>query len=343
MISVPLLLVVIGALWWLLGGRYVSTDNAYVHQDLVTIGSDVAGRIAEVRVRENEHVTAGQVLFELDAAPYRIALANAEANVAKQRLQVEQLRAAYHDAEARLRAAQQEVDFRKREYERQSRLAEGGYAAKAHIDEVKHALENAEQQLQMANQGIESARAALGGNPDIATEDHPLVREAIAARDRAQLDLEHTVIHAPSDGVISQTDRLQVGQYVAVGDPVLSLVESDRSWVEANFKETELGGIRPGQKAEIKIEAYPSLPLQAQVESIGAGTGSEFSLLPAENATGNWVKVVQRVPVRLHILTATKMPLRAGLSATVTVDTGRQRGLFGRAFAGGEGDPNSEQ
>ena len=337
------LLVVVGAIWWLLGGRYVSTDNAYVHQDLVTIGSDVAGRIAEVQVHENEHVTAGQVFFQLDAAPYRIALADAEANVSKQRLQVEQLRAGYHDSQARLRAAEQEVDFRRREFERQSRLAQGGYAAKAHIDEVQHALENAEQQLQMARQGVESTRAALGGNPDIATEHHPLVREAIAARARAQLDLEHTVTHAPADGVVSQTDHLQVGQYIAVGEPVLSLVESGKSWVEANFKETELGGIRPGQKADIKIEAYPGLRLQAEVESIGAGTGSQFSLLPSENASGNWVKVVQRVPARLHIVTPTKMPLRAGLSATVTVDTGRQRGFFGRALAGGEADNESPQ
>ena len=341
MLSLPILLLVVGAAFWVTGGRYVSTDNAYVRQDRVTIAPDVAGRIAAVQVAENQPVTAGQVLFEIDAASYRIALTNAEATVARRRLEVDQLRAAFHDSQARLRAAEQELQFREREFERQSRLAQSGYAAKAHIDEVRHAMESAQQQLQMARQGVESARAALGGDPQIATEQHPLVREAIAAREKAALDLEHTVVRAPANGTVSQTERLQVGQFVTIGMPVVSLVESGSVWVEANFKETDLAGIQPGQRAEIEVDAYPGSRIEAEVESIGAGTGSEFSLLPSENATGNWVKVVQRVPIRLRLVDDTKLGLRAGLSTTVTIDTGRRRGLFGSALA--EPEPASEQ
>jgi membrane fusion protein, multidrug efflux system len=341
MLSLPILLLVVGAAFWVTGGRYVSTDNAYVRQDRVTIAPDVAGRIAAVQVAENQPVTAGQVLFEIDAASYRIALTNAEATVARRRLEVDQLRAAFHDSQARLRAAEQELQFREREFERQSRLAQSGYAAKAHIDEVRHAMESAQQQLQMARQGVQSARAALGGDPQIATEQHPLVREAIAAREKAALDLEHTVVRAPANGTVSQTERLQVGQFVTIGMPVVSLVESGSVWVEANFKETDLAGIQPGQRAEIEVDAYPGSRIEAEVESIGAGTGSEFSLLPSENATGNWVKVVQRVPIRLRLVDDTKLGLRAGLSTTVTIDTGRRRGLFGSALA--EPEPASEQ
>jgi membrane fusion protein (multidrug efflux system) len=336
MVSLPLLLLLVGAALWLMGGRYVSTDNAYVRQDRVTIAPEVAGRIAKVQVSDNQPVSAGQILFEIDAASYRIALADADATVARRRLEVDQLRAAYHDSQARLKAAEQELGFRQREFERQSRLAQSGYAAKAHIDEVRHAMESAQQQLQMARQGVESARAALGGDAEIATEQHPLVREAIAARDKAALDLERTTVRAPADGIVSQTERLQVGQFVTTGMPVASLVETGSVWVEANLKETDLAGIRPGQHAEIEVDAYPGSMLRAEVESIGAGTGSEFSLLPSENATGNWVKVVQRVPVRLRLLQGSKLPLRAGLSTTVTVDTGQRRGLFGTALAGSE-------
>ena len=329
MLVVPLAIVLAGGWWWVTGGRWVSTDNAYVHQDIVLLSPDVPGRITEVAVAENESVRRGQILFHLDARPYRIALQKAEANIAAARLQVEQHRAAYRQALAERTAAGQELDFRQREFDRQAQLAQGGFAAQARLDEVRHELEAAQQRVVAAEQGVARALAVLGGDAGIATDDHPLVREALAQRDQARLDLEHTTVAAPAAGVVSQTDRLQVGQYIPVGTPVVSVVETEESWIEANFKETDLTHVRPGQVATVELDAYPGADLTATVASIGAGTGSEFSILPAQNATGNWVKVVQRVPVRLRLTSAEAggARLRAGLSAEVAVDTGWSRPL----------------
>jgi membrane fusion protein (multidrug efflux system) len=328
MLVVPLVILIGGGWWWVTGGRWVSTDNAYVHQDIVMLGPDVPGRIAEVAVTENQHVDRGQLLFRLDARPYGIALKEAEANIAAARLQVEQRRAAYQQALAERAAAAQNLEFRQREFDRQAQLAQGGFAAQARLDQARNDLDAARQRAATAEEGVVAAVAALGGDPNIATDDHPLVREALARRDQARLDLEHTTVAAPAPGVVSQTDRLQVGQYVPVGTPVLSLVETEDSWIEANFKETDLTHMRPGQPATVELDAYPGVDLTATVGSIGAGTGSEFSVLPAQNATGNWVKVVQRVPVRLRLTTPDDgARLRAGLSAEVSVDTGWTRPL----------------
>ncbi|MFO1075353.1 MAG: HlyD family secretion protein [Geminicoccaceae bacterium] len=326
MLVVPLLVLLAGGWWWMFGGRWASTDNAYVHQDIVQLSADVAGRITEVAARENQHVTAGETLFRLDDRPYRIALQQDEAAIAAARLEVEQYRAAYQQALAERTAAAQNLDFRKRELDRQAQLATGGYAAQARLDEVRNDFSAAQQRVAAAEQGVAKALAELGGDAAIATDDHPMVREALAKRDQARLDLEHTSVQAPADGVISQADRLLVGQYILAGMPVVSLVETDSLWVEANFKETDLTHMRTGQAAEITIDAFPDLDLAATVTSIGAGTGAEFSVLPAQNATGNWVKVVQRVPVRLHLASPEAAAhLRAGLSATVAVDTGWTR------------------
>lgn len=329
MLSLPLLLALGGGFVWLTGGRYVSTENAYVQQDMVTVAPDVAGRISAVDAHENEAVEAGQVLFRIDPDPYRLALRQAEAAIASARLRVDQLRADYHEAIADRDAAEENVAYQRRNFERQSTLAKGGYAAQARFDEARHELQAAEQRLAGSIQAVASALAALGGDPDIGTDDHPQVLEAVAHRDKAALDLDHTVVHAPAAGVVSQTDRLQAGQFLPVGTPVLSLVKTGESWVEANFKETDLTYMQVGQKAEIELDAYPGRKIEATVASIGAGTGSEFSLLPAQNATGNWVKVVQRVPVRLRLPAPDGVPLRAGLSASVEVDTGHTRTLPG--------------
>jgi len=328
MLIVPLALVLGGGYFWVTGGRYVSTDNAYLQQDKAMLGPDVAGRIVEVSVRENDTVHQGDLLFRIDPEPYRLALQQAEAAIASARLNIEQLRAAYLDAMAEQRASEENLDFQRREFDRQKTLLSGGYAAQAKYDEAHHEFQAAEQRLAKAKQGVESARAALGGDPDIQTDSHPLVMEAIAKRDQAQRDLDQTDVRAPADGVVSQTDRLMIGQYMPVGTPALALVETGRTWVEANFKETDLTHMTVGQPATLELDAYPGRDLHATVESIGAGTGSEFSLLPAQNATGNWVKVVQRVPVRLRIeQPPSDVPLRTGLSANIEVDTGYSRGL----------------
>ncbi|MGQ9368684.1 HlyD family secretion protein [Azospirillum sp. ST 5-10] len=331
MLALPVVLVLGGGYFWVTGGRYVSTDNAYVQQDIVSLAPDVSGRILEVAAAENERVQAGQVLFRIDPEPFRIALAQAEAVLASARLQVEQRRAAYAQSQAELRAAEHDLEYRQHEYDRQARLSKNGYAAQSTMEEARNDLQTAQQTLAKARQGVTSALAALGGDPDIPTDRHPLVLEALAGRDKARLDLAHTEVRAPADGVVSQTSRLNVGQFMATGTPALSLVKSATTYVEANYKETDLTHMAPGQEVEVELDTYPGHALRARVASIGAGTGSEFSLLPAQNATGNWVKVVQRVPVRVRLSDAPPpgVTLRAGLSATVVVDTEHRRGLPG--------------
>ena len=321
MAVVPGLLLAVGGYFWLTGGRYASTDNAYVQQDKVTITADVSGRIVEVAARENDAVAAGQLLFQINPEPYRIALAGAEAGLASARLQVEQLRAAYEQAMAEEAAAADDVDFKQKSFERQQGLLKKGVASQASFDTAENDLHTAQQDLSQAKQRTEAALAALGGDAAIKTDDHPLVLAAIAKRDQSQLDLADTAVKAPSAGVVAQSDRLQVGQYVTAATPVLALVETGHSWVEANFKETDLTRMKVGEPATITIDAYPDHSFTGEVSSIGAGTGAEFSLLPAQNATGNWVKVVQRVPVRISFSDPDhQVPLRSGLSASVSVD-----------------------
>lgn len=322
MLVVPVVLAVGGGYGWHVMGLTVSTDNAYVQQDRVTLSPDVAGRIVEVLVHENQRVAAGDLLFRLDPTPFLIARAQAEAAIASARLKMAQLRAGYQESLAQLSSANEDLAFRGREYQRQASLARSGAATQSKLDTVRNDMMVAQQRVSALRQTADSARAALGGDPDIATDDHPMVREALARRDQAQFDLTHSSVTAPADGVASQTERLLVGQYVQVGTPVLSLVETGHSWIEANFKETELTEMRVGQGASVTLDAYPDSVLRARVDSIGAGTGSEFSLLPAQNATGNWVKVVQRVPVRLVLIDVpSDLPLRAGLSVSVVVKT----------------------
>lgn len=321
MALVPAVLLAIGGYFWLSGGRYASTDNAYVQQDKVTITADVSGRIVEVDARENDHVAAGTVLFRIDPEPYRIALAGSEAALASARLQVEQLRAAYEQAIAEETSAKDDVAFTQKVFERQQGLLKKGIASQANFDTTENDLHTAQQALSQATQRREAALAALGGDASIETDQHPMVLAAIAQRDKAQLDLANTDVKAPSDGVVAQSDRLQVGQYVTAATPVLALVETGHSWIEANFKETDLTHMKTGEPATITIDAYPGRTLTGTVESIGAGTGAEFSLLPPQNATGNWVKVVQRVPVRIGFSEpVADLPLRSGLSAAVSVD-----------------------
>lgn len=328
MFSVPLAMVLGGGWYWMIGGRFVSTDNAYLRRDIVALAPEVSGHILDVAVHENQPVKAGQVLFRMDPEPYRIALAENEAALASARLQVEQRRAAYAQAQADLRASQQDLDFRQREYERQASLSRNGYAAQSAMDQAQNALRTAQAAAAKAQQGVVSALASLAGNPDIATDRHPLVQEALAKRDKAKLDLERTTIVAPTDGIVSQTAKLNPGQFMAAGSTAVDMVRSDTTYLEANFKETDLTHMTPGQEATVTLDVYPDVELHGRVESVGAGTGSEFSLLPVQNATGNWVKVVQRVPVRIRLADVPAgFELHTGLSANAEVDTQFTRSL----------------
>jgi membrane fusion protein (multidrug efflux system) len=320
-VSVPVLLAAVGGYFFLSGGRYVDTDNAYVQQPKVALSADVAGRVISVSVHDNETVTAGQVLFALDPAPYQIALDQAEAALAAARVNVEQLRVGYGTAEAQLAAAKSTLAIRQQEFERKDALRAEGLAADASLDDVKLALQTAETQVSLAEQQVAGAAAALGGDPEIATDEHPAVRTAMAAKESAERNLTKTTVVAPADGVVSQVASLNVGQFIATGTTIASLVETGDTWVEANFKETQLASIAVGLPVEVSIDAYPGVKFEGHVESIGAATGAQFALIPAQNATGNWVKVTQRVPVRIDVDGTDGRALRAGMSAVVAVDT----------------------
>ena len=325
MAAVPLALVLAGGGYWLTGGRYVTTDNAYVHQPMIPVSADVSGRITEVDVTENQQIAAGAPIFRLDPEPYRIAVAQAEAALASARLAVEQQRAAYATAEAQLEAARSILEVQNREQERRQALVKRGVNSAASLDDATVATRNASNDVAIARRQRDAAAAALGGDPTAQTDDLPAVRAAIARLDAARRDLAKTRIDAPVSGTVAQVGSLNVGQFVQAGSGIATLVDANDTWIEANFKETQLQGIRTGQPVSVELDAYPDLELRGKVGSIGAATGSQFSLIPAQNATGNWVKVVQRLPVRIQLDGAPAGVPRNGFSARVSIDTGKSR------------------
>jgi membrane fusion protein (multidrug efflux system) len=332
MLALPIVLAAGGGYLWLTGGRYASTDNAYLEQNRVTVTADQAGRIVAVAVKENDRVAKGDLLFKIDPTTYEIALQQADAAVATAKLQVEQLRSAYQQAVSEQKSAEDTLAYQQKVFGRQQDLLKRGVSSNADFDAAQNNLRTAEQTLAQAKEKVSSALTALGGDPSIETDKHPTVLLALAARQSAALALEQTSVFAPADGIVSQTDKLRIGQYVTnpamMPTPLLSLVETNTAYVEANFKETDLTHMKVGQDATVTFDAYPDRKFDAHVESIDAGTGSAFSLLPAQNATGNWVKVVQRVPVRLKLAGPTDVgALPSGLSASVEVDTGYKRSL----------------
>lgn len=326
MLAGPIVVLLAAGYWYLTTGRYVSTDNAYVQAARVAISTDISGRVVEIDVKDNEKVSTGQVLFRLDQRPFRIAVDEAKAQLATVRFQIHALKATYHQKRADARAAEATSDYQQREFERQKRLLVSGTASQQQFDQARQAYETGRQQLASKQQDVAVALANIGGDPDLPLEQHPMVQHAQAALDRAELDLSYTTVRAPENGIVTKVEQLQVGNYVTASTPLFSLMSSDRVWVEANFKETELTHMRPGQQATVEVDTYPDTVFSAKVESLSPGTGLTFSLLPAENATGNWVKVVQRLPVRLSLdRLDPNAPLRAGLSASVEVDTRHRR------------------
>lgn len=326
--ALPALLLVGGSYAWVTGGRYVGTEDAYVKQDRISVVPQISGEIASVAVTENQVVTQGQRLFAIDDAAYRNALEADRARLESARLGVEKLKASYQQAVSEAATARDALATAQTQDDRQRSLLKTGVVSQSAADDSALKLQQARGAVASADSEVLSAKAALAGNPDISTDQHPDVLEALAALHAAELDLAHTVVTAPEDGVISQTGRLQPGQYATPATAVLSLVATGDTWIEANFKETDLEHMRVGQPVALTLDAYPDLALQGRVASIGAGTGSEFALLPAQNASGNWVKVVQRVPVRIRLDAGQALPpLRTGMSSAVEVDTGHARGL----------------
>ncbi|MGV8833428.1 MAG: HlyD family secretion protein [Devosia sp.] len=322
MAGVPLLLLAAGGWFWLTGGRYEETDNAYVQQSKVSLSADVSGRVADVLVQDNQMVAAGDTLFSIDPQPFQIALSQANAALASARVNVEQLKVSFGTAQAQLQSSQERLEIEQTAFDRKAALVTQGVTADSSLDDSKLTLQQAQTAVDLARQQVAAATAALAGNPEIVTDEHPAVLAALAAVEQAQRNLSKTTVTAPAAGIVSNVSSLNVGQFISAGSMIASLVETDNTWIQANFKETQLANLKVGQPVEIKVDAFGEA-MHGTLESFGAATGSEFALIPAQNATGNWVKVVQRLPVRIALSDGSNAMLKTGMSAMVTVDTGR--------------------
>jgi membrane fusion protein (multidrug efflux system) len=319
------LVVLVGAVYvYLTTGRYVATDNAYVKADVGIVSAEVAGPITEVEVRENQVVAPGDVLFRIDDAPFKVSLDRADAQLGAIHDYVEGIRAQYRQALEQLALDKTNAAYEKREYERLQSLASRKLASEVDVDEARHKRDVADQEVVVSARNIDRIRAQLGGDPDRPLTEQAAFLAAKSMRDAALLDMQHTVVRAPFAGVASKVPM--VGHYASPGTALMSVVSNGEMWVEANYKETDLTHVEVGQPVRIKLDTYPDREWRGQVESISQATGAEFAVIPAQNATGNWVKVAQRIPVRIAIEMRGDDPeLRAGMSAEIEIDTGWER------------------
>lgn len=321
---VPLLVLAGGLYAYLQAGRNVSTDNAYVKGHVVNIAAEIPGTVADVEVEEYQKVERGALLFRLRDEPYRIALARAEAALAQAASDIDADRQAYGRALAEIERNQSSADYARTQYERQVQLRRANLGSAEDLDTAAYTLDTALKQTEVARKEAATLLARLNGDVDAPVESHPRHRAAQAEHRQALLDLARTEIRAPFAGVV--TNRPEPGDYAERGRAVMALVADQDMWIEANFKETQLTHIAPGQPVGIEVDTYPGLHWHGTVLSLSEATGAEFALLPPQNATGNWVKIVQRIPVRIAIESdAALPPLRAGMSSVVTVDTGHVR------------------
>ncbi len=328
---VPLLVLAGIGLFWLQGGRVVETEDAYVKADKLSVSTQVAGTVREVAVQDNQLVKAGQPLFRLDDASARVAVARAQARLAQVRADLAALRAGYHEKQAEIALARTRQGYALKDQQRQADLVAQNFISAARFSDAEQASDVARQQVGALQQDLSRIAEQLGGSVDLPVERHPSWLAARAELEQAQLDLARTEVRAPLAGVVSKPPR--VGQYLATGSTAMALVVSGTLWVEANFTETDLTHVRVGNPVTLHVDTYPDQVWHGEVESLSPATGAEFSLIPAQNATGNWVKIAQRVPVRIHIEASPGQPeLRAGLSTLAEIDTGHRRRLFGHVL-----------
>ena len=323
----PAVIGVGGFYYYMASGRYVTTENAYVKTDLIVISAEVSGRITEVSVANNQRVKAGDILFRIDPVRFEIERDRREAELRAAYQHVASLEARYRTKQSELAAAQLDMVYETNDLERMRKLQAGGTVSEVRLLDDERQLQQAELRIEVLREELTEVLANLGGNPDLPAERHPRVLRALAELREAEADLAAATVRAP-DAAITANLSLQLGEYVEDGDPVLSLVSTGGFWIEANLKETQLTHLNVGQEAQFEVDAYPDVVWKAEVASLAPATGSEYSLLPPQNASGNWVKVVQRVPVRLRIVPQDDVPaLRAGMSAQVSIDTKFERPL----------------
>lgn len=330
LVAVPAAALYAGAFWYEVSGRYISTENAYVKAHVIAVSPDIDGRVVGVSVEENQAVTKNEVLFHLDPRPYQIASEMARAKREGVRQAIAATRAEYRQIEAEVGQADADVAYHQTEARRQRALARKGVTTKTRLESAEHNLNKSRKAVIALKQKIRTVLARLGDDPTKPAEHHPSYQEAEAELEIAKLNLGYTEVLAPADGVVTRM-KLEPGEWVEEGQPAFGIIATDRIWIEANLKETQLTHVRENQSVEVEIDAYPDVIWRAKVASISPATGAEFAVLPPQNASGNWVKVVQRLPVRIEIETeadANKPPLRAGMTATVSIDTGHERRLL---------------
>ena len=323
------LALIIGGYWYVAGGQVMSTDDAYVNAQKVGVSTDVSGIVQDVAVKENDHVAAGQVLYRLDPRQFQIALDNAKANLAQIALMIESMKQDYKRMISDAAAQQAQVDLDQTNYNRAEMLLKSGTATQAVYDQASYTLQNDKSKLAALREQSQVQLAKLGGDPEVVVTQHPQYLQAKAQVDEAQRQLDHTVVTAPFVGIVTDVPSIAPGKYLAASTTAFFLVDNEHVWVDATPKETELTYVRPGQPVTVTVDTYPDLEWHGVVESVSPAAAQEFALLPAQNTSGNWVKVVQRVPMRVRLDTSDNNlpPLRAGLSVIVDVDTGHARGF----------------
>jgi membrane fusion protein (multidrug efflux system) len=328
LVIIPLAALVIGFLLYLSGGRIVSTDNAYVGAQKVLVTPDISGKIAAVAIKEGQHVSVGDVLFVIDATPFRLALAQAQSKLESTRTDFNNMKSNLASLDKLVDLSQQNVALKRKDVDRKQQLVTRAGASQSDLDNSMSAAVTAELEAQFAAQQQASTLNALLGNRDLPLDEYPPYRQAKAVLEQAERDLDHTTLKASISGTATQVDNIQLGRYVTAGTPILSLIDDAAPWIDANPKETDLTYLRNGQKVVVSVDAFPDRSFRGTVISISPGTGAEFAILPPQNAVGNWVKVVQRVPVRVAFDAGQDVSLlRAGMSVNVDIDTGHTRSL----------------
>jgi membrane fusion protein, multidrug efflux system len=335
------IVLVLGGYFYVTGGQVMSTDDAYVQAERVGISSDVSGIVQDVDVKDNQRVEAGQLLYRLGPRQFQIALDNAKANLAQIALSIDAMKQDYKRMLSDVAAQQAQVDLDQTNFDRNAKLLKTATVSQAVFDQTRYTLDNDKSKLAALQQQAMVQLAKLGGNPDIAVTDHPQYRQAQAQVDEAQRQLDHTAVKAPFAGIVTNVPAIAPGKYLAASTTAFFLVDTDHVWIDATPKETELTYVRPGQPVTVTVDTYPDVGWHGVVESVSPAAAQEFQLLPAQNTSGNWVKVVQRVPMRVRLDATDKKlpPLRAGMSVEVDVDTGHARGFpsFLRSLFGHRG------